>query len=192
MKKLLFTIVLTLSTNLYSQQFSFQQLTEMIMSQSLFERKNIAAGNDVIRSKSTIYYSYETNSSRGFMEGLPKLEAGDEFTYLVKEVYKTSEFGEEYSRSTEAAWTFYQLKIIGDFENIILGDIPPKKEERFIEVIYNRDSDYQDIAKVINQYCNYIGIDKYNTINYTYGKFHVELDKYDDFGVLKISLSENK
>ena len=163
------------------------------MSQSLYERRNIAAGNDVIRSKSTTYYSYETNSiSYGFSEGLPKLEAGDEFTYLLKEVYKTSEFGEEYSRSTEAAWTFYKLKIIGDFENIILGDIPPRKEERVLEVTYIRDSDYQEIAKVINQYCKYIGIDNYNTINYTYGKFHIELDKYDDFGVLKISLSENK
>ena len=93
MKKLLFTIVLMLSTNLYSQQFSFQQLTEMIMSQSLFERKNIAAGNDVIRSKSNIYYSYGTNSSTGFGEGLPKLEAGDEWwVYFIEDTSQLPEW----------------------------------------------------------------------------------------------------
>ena len=187
MKKLLFTIVLVLSTNLYSQQFSFKQLTDMVMNQSLYERNHISKGNDVTNMRTFDTYSYSTPGSYGASLDYPE-QKEEEFNELIKTPKIQSDFAEGYNTTSEAAFTFYELRINED-EIILIGDKLPKKESRKLEVYYVRESDYKNILKEINQYCKYVGIKKKKysedfIITYKYNNLLIKLEKseYDNRG----------
>ncbi len=180
-KKSLFTTMLMLSMSLYSQQFSFKQLTDMIMNQSLYERNHISNGNDITNTRTYDNYSYSTKSGTIGSSGDYPKEKG-EYNYLIKTVNKQSDFAEGYEKSTKVAYTFYKLRIIEDVENIILGEILPQKESRKLKIHYNRESDYKNIVREINQYCKYVGIekDKYSDdfiVKYNYNNLLIKLDK---------------
>ena len=157
-KKSLFTTMLMLSMSLYSQQFSFKQLTDMIMNQSLYERNHISNGNDITNTRTYDNYSYSTKSGTIGSSGDYPKEKG-EYNYLIKTVNKQSDFAEGYEKSTKVAYTFYKLRIH-----------------------YNRESDYKNIVREINQYCKYVGIekDKYSDdfiVKYNYNNLLIKLDK---------------
>ena len=156
----------------------------MIMNQSLYERNQISIGNDITNTRVYDNYSYSTKSGTiGSGRNYP--EQKGEFNYLIKTVNKQSDFAEGYNSTSKAAFTFYDLRIIEDIENIVLENKLPQKESRKLKIYYNRKSDYKNILKEITQYCEYIGIEKKKysedfIITYKFNNLLIELDKSED------------
>ena len=194
MKKLILLLFIPLIS--FGQQFSFKDLTEMIMSQSLYERKNISNGNTSTGYEVADWYQYEciNPSIRGGGYGNPD-DCEGEMIYLETSKDVKSSFAEGYNKESKTATTFYDLHIIKDIENIILGPYEPNNESRQLKIQYNNPNHYNEIVWQIDQTSKYTGIKKkYSITYYTYvfNKLTIEIEKsgYNDGGTIKIKFGE--
>jgi hypothetical protein len=182
MKKLILLLFIPLIS--FGQQFSFKDLTEMIMSQSLYERKNITNGNASTRYEVADWYEFECINP--FMIGGGYGNPDDcegEMIYLETSKDVKSSFAEGYNKESKTATTFYDLHIIKDIENIILGPYEPKYESRQLKIQYNNPNHYKAILKQIDQTSEYIGMNsEYSKTWYTYvfNELKIEISKNDD------------
>ena len=195
MKKLILLLFIPLIS--FGQQFSFKDLTDMIMSQSLYERKNISNGNASTRYEVADWYQFECINPfmRGGGYGNPEPCEG-EMIYLVTSKDVKSNFAEGYNKESKTATTFYDLHIIKDIENIILGPFEPNYESRQLKIQYNNPNHYKEIVEQIDQTSEYIGIkNEYSITYYTYvfNKLKIEIKKndYNDGGTIKIEFGEH-